>query len=174
MRRLAARAPYLKEVQPAMVTQEANRGEARGNARGGLSWLWIVVLLAGLAVAATIAAVNAGVLPALAAKVLLGVTIALFFTVSCLAVKLDGANNREAPPAPPVVADDRERGDYGESASEVEQVYRWRRMRLERLGVHRELRAILAADAAFSIHELERLVAAGCPLGTALRILQPD
>jgi hypothetical protein len=33
---------------------------------------------------------------------------------------------------------------------------------------------MLAAEPAFSVHELERLLAAGCPLGTALRILRPD
>ena len=43
-------------------------------------------------------------------------------------------------------------------------------VRLRRLGVPRELAATLAAERAFSVHDLERLLAAGCPLGTALRI----
>ena len=40
-------------------------------------------------------------------------------------------------------------------------------------GVAEDTAAILAAHRMFSVHELERLLDAGCPLGTALRILWP-
>ena len=44
---------------------------------------------------------------------------------------------------------------------------------LVRLGVGEDAAVFLAADPSFSIHELKRLLARGCPLGTALRILWP-
>jgi hypothetical protein len=48
----------------------------------------------------------------------------------------------------------------------------WRRTRLVALGVPEDV-ALVHAEDAFSVHELTRLRAQGCPLGTALRILWP-
>jgi hypothetical protein len=44
---------------------------------------------------------------------------------------------------------------------------------LVRLGVAEHAALLLAADPSFSVQELRRLLALGCPLGTALRILWP-
>ena len=44
---------------------------------------------------------------------------------------------------------------------------------LTRLGVTEEVALVLSQDPRFSILELKRLLARGCPLGTALRILWP-
>jgi hypothetical protein len=44
---------------------------------------------------------------------------------------------------------------------------------LVRLGVSEDAAIFLATDPAFSVQELKRLLARGCPLGTALRILWP-
>jgi hypothetical protein len=46
---------------------------------------------------------------------------------------------------------------------------RWRTERLRALG-YEFPRTVLLACSAVDIHELERLIARGCPLGTAVRI----
>lgn len=140
----------------------------------------LAILLGGLVVAA-IAAGKSGALPTLPASVAIGVTILLFFGASFAAIA------RHTPHRPLALGDHRrptgpalEKGvaalteeDVVPETTEVEQVYRWRRTRLVSLGVAEVTTTILAADARFSVHELERLLTAGCPLGTALRILQP-
>jgi hypothetical protein len=163
----------VKEVI-AMVTQQANLGENRGSGSDRLSRLWIAALLAGIGVVAAIATVNSGALPTVPAKILLGATITLFFAASFAAVRMDGERDRHAPFDSPPAEGELEPYDHVRPPSEPERVYSWRRTRLKRLGVHPELRGMLAAETAFSIHELEQLLAAGCPLGTALRILQSD
>ena len=133
------------------------------------------MLLLGLIVVAAIATVRSGALGPLTAKILLGVTIPLFFGMSFAAVGRDSRIRPEAPSDGPLPVDDAfaEESDV-QPSPEADQVYHWRRLRLRRLGVPRELTKLLAADLAFSVHELERLLGAGCRLDTALRILQPD
>ena len=158
-----------------MITHQASRGQAPGSVAAGLSALWIIALLLAAIVLAAIATAKTGALPTTTAKALLSVTITLFFVVSFAAMRMDADVRRKVPSHPLRVEDDVARDDDdAPPAPEPDQVYSWRSTRLMRLGVDRELRTILAAEPAFSIHELERLLAAGCPLGTALRILQPD
>jgi hypothetical protein len=157
-----------------MTTQEVNRGEMRGSASGGLSALWIAALLVGVLVLSAVAIVKAGALHTLTAKALLSVTIPLFFGVSFAAMRMDTRSGREVPPYAPPVEDDLVQDDDAQPVAELDQVYSWRSARLGRLGVERGIRRVLAAEPSFNIHELERLLAAGCPLVTALRILEPD
>lgn len=49
------------------------------------------------------------------------------------------------------------------------QLLRWRTERLTALGYELS-RAVFLACSPVDIHELERLIAQGCPLGTAVRI----
>jgi hypothetical protein len=49
----------------------------------------------------------------------------------------------------------------------------WRKSRLTSLGVPDTAAELLSIDHRFSVGELERLLAAGCPLDTALRIVWP-
>lgn len=156
-----------------MATREASRELMRGGTTGGLSRLWILVALVAVVVMATIGSVQSGALGPSAARPLLAVTIALFFAMSFAAVRMDTPIRREVPLGLPRVEDAPAR-DWEAEPPEIDEVYGWRSMRLERLGVPWELRAKLAAEPALSVHELERLLAAGCPLDTALRILDPD
>jgi hypothetical protein len=163
------------EVLATMLTQERRLGERPGSPSRGLSALWIGALLLGAVVLSVITALKAGALPTLAAKAALAAAIPAFFGASFAAMRRDNERGRQAPPYPIPGEDDLapdDNDDYG--ARELDQVRRWRSERLDRLGVRAELRAVLAADPAFSIHELERLLSAGCPLATALRILEPD
>jgi hypothetical protein len=157
-----------------MAMREARRQRTRGESTGGLSWLWIVVLLLAVLVMATIGSVQSGVLGPVAARPLLGVAVVLFFVMSFAAVRMD------TPIRTGVALHGRDRvedalaRDPEAKPPEIDAVYGWRSMRLRHLGVPRELTANLAVEPAFSVHELERLLVAGCPLGTALRILHPD
>jgi hypothetical protein len=158
-----------------MLAQEVDPGKRRGSPSGGLSALWIGALLLGAVVLTVIAALKAGLLPPLGAKAALWVAVPAFFGASLAAVRRDAQRVREARAHALPQEDDLERGnDDDHPARELDQVRRWRSTRLGRLGVRAELRAVLAADPAFSIQDLERLLGAGCPLSTALRILAPD
>jgi len=131
----------------------------------------ILTLVVGGVVLAAIAGVKSGAMPPLAAKVVLGVTIPIFFGAFLAAIPRGrtaalGAGWRPAE-GHPAAGDDLQRG------SEVERVYAWRNARLAALGVAGETAVILGAHPTFSVHELDRLLEAGCPLGTALRILWP-
>lgn len=156
------------------ITQEARPGGMPGSARGRLSWLWIPTLLVGVAVVAAIASVKASALPDLGGKVLLGSTIPLFFGMAFAAIRMDSQTGRTVPSLDLPVDDELTEDEDFQSAPEIERVYQWRSTRLSGLGLDPEQPGILAAETQFSIHELERLLRAGCPLGTALRILQPD
>lgn len=152
---------------------DETREGARQAARVPL-WCAIVAILLGVAVVGAIAANKSGALPALSAKVVLGVTLPLFYGMSLAAIGTDRPRRRVT------VGEDRralENGPAGQDdlrlAREVEQVYRWRRTRLDFLGVADDAAMVLAADGRFSVHELDRLLVAGCPLDTALRILRP-
>jgi hypothetical protein len=158
-----------------MATREASRELMRGGMTGGLSRLWILVTLLAVVVMATIGSIQSGALGPFAARPLLAVTVALFFAMLFAAMRRDTPIRREVP------FHGRARGEEDAltrerqaAPPETDEVCDWRSMRLRRLGVPRELTANLAAEPAFSVHELERLLAAGCPLDTALRILDPD
>jgi hypothetical protein len=158
-----------------MLAQKINPGKRRGSPSGGLSALWFGALLLGAVVLTLIAALKAGVLPVLGAKAALWVAVPAFFVASLAAVRRDAQHVRQAFVHALRQEHDLERDDdVDQPARELDEVRRWRSARLERLGVRAELGAILAADSMFSIHDLERLLAAGCPLATALRILEPD
>jgi hypothetical protein len=87
------------------------------------------------------------------------------------------------PPSPPAPAarrpgprpDDPTRvaDDYLQQPSEPERLSARRRTCLAALGVPEDVALVFAEDPSFSIHELNRLRAQGCPLDTALRILWP-
>jgi hypothetical protein len=156
-----------------MITQQARPGGMPGSA-SGLSGLWILVLVLGLAVLAAIASAKAEALPAQGDKALLAVTIPLFFASAFAAVRMDARSGRQIRFRGLPVEAELSGADELQPAAEVERVHRWRSKRLSRLGLDREPAEMLAAEPAFSVHELERLLAAGCPLGTALRILRPD
>lgn len=131
----------------------------------------ILALLAGAVVLAAITGVKSGAMSPLAAKVVLGVTIPIFFGAFLAAIPRGGtaalgAGWRPAE-APPAAENDVQGG------SEAERVYAWRNARLAALGVAADTAMILGAHPTFSVHELDRLLKAGCPLGTALRILWP-
>jgi hypothetical protein len=152
---------------------DETREGARQAARATL-WRAILAILLGVAVVAAIAANKSGALPALPAKIVLGVTLPLLYGTSLAAI------GTRRPRRGVTVGGDRrplEDGPAGQDdlrpAREVEQVYRWRRTRLASLGVTDDAAMILAADGRFSVHEFERLLTAGCPLDTALRILRP-
>ena len=158
-----------------MTTREASRQPMRGGVTGGLSRLWILVALFAVVVMATTASAQSGALGPATAQPLLAVTIALLFVTLFAAMRMDTPIRRELPfHGGARGEDDALAGEREAEPHETDRVYDWRRMRLRCLGVPRELRANLAAEPAFSVHELERLLAAGCPLGTALRILRPD
>lgn len=131
----------------------------------------ILAVLVGAVVLAAIAGAKSGAVSPLAATVVLGVTIPIFFGAFFGAIPRGraaalGAGRRPAG-GPPAAGDDVQRG------SEVERVCAWRNARLAALGVAGETAVILGAHPTFSVHELDRLLKAGCPLGTALRILWP-
>jgi hypothetical protein len=154
--------------------QEEPRQAAPDTAVRAWSPLWLVAIGLGLAVVAAIAATKSGSLPALPAKVALGLTITLLFATSFTAVGRDGPRGQVARSDTRAPADDAPTdGDDVRGSPEVERVYTWRHSRLAALGVTGDAAVLLAADTRFSIHELERLLAARCPLATAVRILQP-
>jgi hypothetical protein len=135
------------------------------------SLLWLLAIGLGVVVVAAIAATKSESVPALPAKVALGVTIALLFATSFAAVHRDGPRGRVGRGLLGAPADDSPVDEDG--TPELDSVYGWRRAQLTALGVTGEAAVLLAADARLDVHELERLLAAGCPLPTALRILQP-
>lgn len=137
-------------------------------------WAILATLAAALVVAAIIG-LKLGALPQLPAKIVLGVSIAVFFGAALAAVtppeRVGPAERRVArhPDDEAPVADN----DDIRRPSEDERVQAWRRTRLAELGVPEDVALVLAEERSFSPHELKRLLVAGCPLATALRILWP-
>jgi hypothetical protein len=134
----------------------------------------ILATFAGALVLATITGLKLDAVPDLPAKIILGVSIPVFFGAALAAIPrarprpaARGAVPRPDDGAP--VADDHDI----QSPSEDERVQAWRRTRLAALGVPEDVALVLAEEHSFSHHELKRLLAEGCPLGTALRILWP-
>jgi hypothetical protein len=123
---------------------------------------------------ATITGLKLDAVPDLPAKIILGVSIPVFFGAALAAIP----RARPAPSARPAVprpddaapvADDHDI----QGPSENERVQAWRRTRLAALGVLEDVALVLAEEHSFGHNELKRLLAKGCPLGTALRILWP-
>jgi hypothetical protein len=132
----------------------------------------ILALFLGAVVLIAIAGVKSGAMTPLAAKVTLGITIPILFASVLGAIPRGRAAALRPGWRPAEVAsaaeDDLQRG------SEAERVHRWRSARLAALGVAEETAVTLAAQPAFSVHDLDRLLEAGCPLRTAVRILWPS
>jgi hypothetical protein len=136
----------------------------------------ILATLAGAVVLAAIMGLNLDAVPELPAKIILGVSLPLFYGAALAAIR-PPARTRPAAGRPdprpqdrtPAAAD----SDDVHGPSEDERVRAWRRSRLTALGVPEDVALVLAEDPSFSHHELTRLLGQGCPLGTALRILQP-
>jgi hypothetical protein len=129
---------------------------------------------AGALVLGTIMGLELDAVPELPAKIVLGVSIPVFFGAALAAIPPAGPGPaaRSAVPRPDdraPVADDHDI----HTPSEDERVQAWRRTRLAALGVPEDVALVLAEERSFSHHELKRLLAEGCPLGTALRILWP-
>jgi hypothetical protein len=134
----------------------------------------ILAAFAGALVLAAIMGLKLDAVPELPAKIILGASIPVFFGAALAAIPRarPGPAARRAVPRPddedPVAADH----DI-QSPSEDERVQAWRRTRLAALGVPEDVALVLAEERSFSHHELKRLLAEGCPLGTAVRILWP-
>jgi hypothetical protein len=138
------------------------------------SWTILATVAAALIFSA-IVGLELDAVPEPPAKIILGVSLAVFYGAALAAIR---------PSAPPIPAASRPdpRPQEGRPAadandddrpSEDERVRAWRRSRLTALGVPEDVALILAENPSFSHHELKRLLENGCPLGTALRILQP-
>jgi hypothetical protein len=134
----------------------------------------ILATFGGALLLATIMGLKLDAVPELPAKIILGVSIPVLFGAALAAIpraRLGPAARRTVPRpddgAP--VADDHDI----QSPSEDERVQAWRRTRLAALGVPEDVALVLAEERAFSHHELKRLLAEGCSLDTALRILWP-
>jgi hypothetical protein len=135
----------------------------------------ILATLAGALILAAIVGLKLDAVPELPAKIILGVSLAVFYGAALGAIR-PPARRRPAARRPDPRPDDAipaADADDVQRPSEDERVSAWRRTRLTALGVPEDVALVLAEDPAFSHHELERLLGHGCPLGTALRILQP-
>jgi hypothetical protein len=134
----------------------------------------ILATFAGALVLATIMALKLDAVPELPAKIILGVSIPVFFGAALVAIPRvrPGPAARRAVPRPHDGAPAADDHDI-QSPSEDERVQAWRRTRLAELGVPEDVALVLAEEPSFSYHELKRLLAEGCPLDTAVRILWP-
>jgi hypothetical protein len=144
----------------------------------------MMAVVAGVVVIAAIAAVKAGALTPVPAKIVLGSALPVFYGSSLVAI---GRGNRSSL----VATGHRNRGrrrrldqdilevdvasapDNPLLAEEPRLVYSWRKDRLMSAGVSEASAELLSVDERFSVHELEQLLEAGCSLETALRILEP-
>jgi hypothetical protein len=134
--------------------------------------LAILAILLSAVVLGVFAGLKAGAVPPLPAKLVLGVTIPMVFATFLAAIG-PAPRVREAGFGPGWRPAEEVRTTDDLRDSEVERVRAWRSARLSALGIGDEIATVLAKNPVFSVHELERLVDAGCPLGTALRILWP-
>ena len=134
----------------------------------------ILATLAGALVLLAITALSLDAVPELPAKIVLGVSLLLFY------VAMLGAITPPSPPGPVARRPDprpddatRVADDHLRQPSEAERLSARGRTRLTALGVPEDVALVLAEDPSFSIHKLNRLRAQGCPLDTAVRILWP-
>jgi hypothetical protein len=134
----------------------------------------IVATLAGALVLAAVTGLSLNAVPPLPGKIVLGISLPIFYGTALAAITPASPPRRSARlprqhsdhPAPMTEDDQRH-------PSEAERVRAWRRARLAALGVPKDAARILADDSSFSVHDLKQLLAEGCPLRTALRILWP-
>ena len=134
----------------------------------------ILASLAGALVLLAITALSLDAVPELPAKIVLGVSLPLFYGAMLGAVE---PSSRRGPaarrPGPPPDDATRVTDADPRQPSEAERLSARRRTRLTALGVPEDVALVLAEDPSFSVQELNRLRAQGCPLDTAVRILWP-
>ena len=134
----------------------------------------ILATLAGALVLLAITALSLDAVPELPAKIVLGVSLPVLYGAMLGAItppSLPGPAARRPGPRPhdaTRVADDDLR-----QPSEAERLGARRRTRIAALGVPEDVALVFAEDPSFSVQELNRLRAQGCPLDTAVRILWP-
>jgi hypothetical protein len=142
----------------------------------------ILATLAGGLVLAAIMGLKLDAMPELPAKIILGISLPVFYGAALGAIRPPARPRPAARRPDPRPDDGTPTGDTDDvqrpsedvqPPSEDERVRAWRRTRLTALGVPEDLALVLAEDLSFSHHELKRLLGRGCPLDTALRILQP-
>lgn len=134
----------------------------------------ILATLAGALVFFAIAALSLDAVPELPAKIVLGVSLPVFY-VAMLRVITPPSRPAPAARRPGSRPDDMTRvaEDDLRQPSEAERLGARRRTRLAALGVPEDVALVFAEDPSFSVQELNRLRAQGCPLDTAVRILWP-
>jgi hypothetical protein len=135
----------------------------------------IIATFAGALVLAAMMALNLDAMPELPAKIILGVSLPVFYGAALCAIR-PRARPKPAARRPGPRPDDGSPAadiDDVQGPSEDERVNAWRRTCFTALGVPEDVALVLAEDPSFSPHELKRLLGHGCPLDTALRILQP-
>jgi hypothetical protein len=130
-------------------------------------------LLAGIVVVGAITASKSGVLDPTATKVALGMSIPAFFGLSFAAIGRHDARRPRRVDRHEIEDDGADPAANDDGPDEALAVYLWRKSRLTSLGVPDTAAELLSIDRRFSIGELEHLLAAGCPLDTALRIVWP-
>jgi hypothetical protein len=134
----------------------------------------ILATLAGALVLVAITALSLDAVPELPAKIVLGVSLAVFYGATLGAIRPpSGPGPAARRPGPRLDDATRVADDDLRQPSEAERLSARRRTRLAALGVPEDVALVLAEDPSFSVHELNRLRAQGCPLDTAVRILWP-
>lgn len=134
----------------------------------------ILATLAGALVLAAVTGLRLDAVPDLPAKIMLGISLPLFYGAALVAIR-PPSRPRPAARRPGPHPDDATplADDHLGHPSQAERLRARRRARLAALGVPEDVAPVLAQDPSFSVHELKRLLAHGCPLDTALRILWP-
>ena len=135
--------------------------------------LVVAALLAGIAVVGAITASRSGFLDPTATKVALGLSITAFFGLSFAAIGRHDARRPRRADRHEIEDDAADPAANDDGPGEALAVYLWRKSRLRSLGVPDTAAELLSIDRCFSVSELERLLAVGCPLDTALRIVWP-
>jgi hypothetical protein len=135
----------------------------------------VLATLAGALLLAAITGLKLDAVPELPAKIILGVSLPVFYGAALGAITPSARPRPAARRSDPRPDDETPAADTDDvrRPSEDERVSAWRRTRLTALGVPEDVALVLAEDPSFSHHELKRLLGQGCPLGTALRILPP-
>jgi hypothetical protein len=134
----------------------------------------ILATLAGALILLAITALSLDAVPDLPAKIVLGVSLPVFYGAMLGAIT---PPSRPGPAArrPGQRPDDATRvaDDDLRQPSDAERLSAQRRTRLAALGLPEDVALVFAEDPSFSLQELNRLRAHGCPLDTAVRILWP-
>jgi hypothetical protein len=134
----------------------------------------ILATLAAALVLLAITGLSLDAVPELPAKIVLGVSLPVFYGAMLGAITPPSCPGPAAPrPGPPPDDATRVADDTLPQPSEAERLSARRRTRLTALGVPEDVALVFAEDPSFSVHELNRLRAHGCLLDTAVRILWP-